>query len=223
MLRIFCLFGLDGNGSGFFWERFAKPEQVAAKHRQDPYSPGEQDHKKGGIHILSIMVFMTIVNGLCFWLLLPSAGLLAGPVEVVVNGDRYPSLQAYQESKKYSKHIILGAEAGSEADSLKAEALRLGVMYDPLKIKTITLVSTGEALAIQRLVDLGVEKPMGQVVTDFHQNWDQATPNFTLAPEELEARLKSLVEGRKEPVLLMSGPNKLRVMSLKHEGSKQSP
>ncbi|MBI4309723.1 MAG: hypothetical protein HY591_05280 [Candidatus Omnitrophica bacterium] len=62
---------------------------------------------------------------------------------------------------------------------------------------------------------ISYEHALKRVAVDFKQDWDNPMPKFTIDPYELGDRLGALVDGRKEPVLVISDSKKLRVMALK--------
>ena len=135
---------------------------------------------------------MSFFPFICFLLFMSTAPCAASEIEIFINGVRYPSIEAYRASKE-------------------PKAQEKVVRIDPIKGETIT-----EAAAKQwRLV--GVEHAVGRVMVDFTQNWNDPLPKFKIEPRELEDRIKSLVDGRKAPVLIVSQDHKLRVMELKRE------
>ena len=112
----------------------------------------------------------------------PSAG--GGPIEVYVNGARYDSVEDYK-------------------------ALRKSPQDDVAKVKARTIVLAPD---VSRALDkISVEPAIGRVMADFKQNWDDPAPKFTISTAELEDRIRALVADRKEPVLLISQPQKLTV------------
>lgn len=73
---------------------------------------------------------------------------------------------------------------------------------------------------------ISLEYAIGRVMADFDQNWDNPVPKFTISTAQLEERLRALVADRTEPVLLILGPQKLRVAAytdLAQEETQESP
>jgi hypothetical protein len=61
------------------------------------------------------------------------------------------------------------------------------------------------------LDNISLEYAIGRVMADFDQNWEDPVPKFTISAAQLEDCLRALVADRPEPVLLILGPQKLRV------------
>lgn len=72
---------------------------------------------------------------------------------------------------------------------------------------------------ISKWDSIGYEHGMRMVLSDFRQDWDNPIPKFEVTAEDLEERIRALVEDRREPVLFISDSNKLRVMALKGDQS----
>ncbi len=111
----------------------------------------------------------------------------AGPVEIIVRGVRYDSIQDYKTN-------------ADKAKSVKSQIIDL---------------KPGEEKAIKQLQVAGYEHGMNTVMTDFTQNWDDPMPKFMLKRDELAERMRALAGDRTEPVLVIAEPKKLRVMALK--------
>ena len=78
----------------------------------------------------------------------------------------------------------------------------------------------------QALDDISLEYAIGRVMADFDQNWENPVPGFTISTAQLEDRLRALAADRKEPVLLILGPQKLRVAAYTdpaQERAQESP
>ncbi len=76
------------------------------------------------------------------------------------------------------------------------------------------------------LDNISLEYAIGRVMADFDQNWENPVPKFTISAAQLEDRLRALVADRSEPVLLIAGPQKLRVAAYTgptQEGTQESP
>ncbi len=69
---------------------------------------------------------------------------------------------------------------------------------------------------------ISLEYAIGRVMADFDQNWENPVPKFTISSAQLEDRLRALVADRPEPVLLISGPQKLRVAAYT-DAAQESP
>jgi len=69
------------------------------------------------------------------------------------------------------------------------------------------------------LDDISLEYAIGRVMADFDQNWENPVPKFTISTAQLEDRLRALVADHRQPVLLIAGPQKLRVAA--YTGSTQ--
>lgn len=135
------------------------------------------------------------------------------PVEIFVGGVEYPSMEAYKQSHIEVKSIR-GAASVADEDFLRAQAAKLGIDFDPQKVKTVTLapaISTQTAKALQAI---SYEHGVGAVQADFQQNWDDPAPKFTVHADELEQRLKAVAGDRKGPILIVSDNDKLRVVGL---------
>ncbi len=94
------------------------------------------------------------------------------------------------------------------------EAYHRSQVQGQIKDKDHPLISTQTA---GQLKSVGIEQGVGKVIVDFTQDWQNPMPKFVIAPHELEEHIKALVDGRKEPVLIVTGDNKLRVMGLKSD------
>ena len=138
------------------------------------------------------MSFTNTVKLFCLLFLWPALVWARTPVEVVINGTDYPSFEAYQAAKEHSRNAQKPDPAGHEKAA----------------------VPVAEAIGIKRLQAAGYEHGVKRVMTDFKQNWDNPAPKWIISPSELEERLGALVDGRKEPVLVVSESNKLRVTAL---------
>lgn len=139
---------------------------------------------------------MKIVNLL--WVLpvvLLGGRISAAPIEVIVNGVSYDSLEAYRTSK---------------IGPLKAKPAA-AVMGPAPETKPSTPISGPTA---DKLDKIGYEKGVTKVIVDFRQDWNNPVPKFYVTNKDLEERLKALIEGREEPVMVVSGARKLRVMEL---------
>ncbi len=76
------------------------------------------------------------------------------------------------------------------------------------------------------LDDISLEYAIGRVMADFDQNWEDPVPKFTISTAQLEDRLRALVADRPELVLLIAGPQKLRVAAYTgptQEETQESP
>lgn len=116
----------------------------------------------------------------------------AKEIEVIVGGKSYYSVDSYKATQR---NKVTPQEAVSpEVVPEKA---------DPMTIK-----------AMKELSSISSEDSVGRVRADFDQNWDNPSPKFKIASEELQQRLESIADDRKEPVLVVSENGKLRVMLL---------
>ena len=140
----------------------------------------------------------------------------ASPVEILIGGKAYSSLQEYRASKIKKSIIIQGPVSDQDEQLQRAQSAQLGIAYDPKKVKTISIVSKAEQLAKDKLKAGGIESKIGRVTADFEQNWDHPSPKFTITTKELEGRLKAELGGRSEPIILLSDYNKLRIMALEY-------
>ena len=92
-----------------------------------------------------------------------------------------------------------------------------GVWYESIEAyKASAIVSLRKTPLLtsqtrQALDNISLEYAIGRVMADFDQNWENPVPKFTISTAELEDRLRALVADRPEPVLLIAGPQKLRV------------
>ena len=134
-----------------------------------------------------------------FWAVLI---LLAFPnpvfaIEIVVNGTSYTSIEAYKASKN-----------GLPKAELKP--------YKPATAKTIELTPPApiSKSTAKTWKTIGYENSVKRVVADFEQNWDNPMPKFRIASDELEDRFKALLDGRTQPLMVVSEANKLRIMEL---------
>ena len=151
---------------------------------------------------------------LCLWLMFFSAvPVLAKPVEILINGVEYPSIEAYKASKAQVRNIQ-GPASAQDEDFLRAKSKELGLDFDPKKVKTVTLKPEISPKVAAELKAVSYEGGVGQVKADFEQDWDNPMPKFTIDPYELGDRLGALVDSRKEPVLIISDSKKLRVMAV---------
>ena len=66
----------------------------------------------------------------------------------------------------------------------------------------------------KQLRAVSYEQGVNKVAVDFNQDLDKRDAQLPVPTSELENRLGALADGRKEPVLVVSDPKKLRVMSL---------
>lgn len=126
----------------------------------------------------------------------PGGYAAADKIEVFTNGGYYPSIEAYKASKE-----------PKSADVLKERV--------PSSVQKITQVISDATAKEWKMV--GIEHGVGQVVVDFNQDWENPVPKFKIEPRDLQGRMESLLDGRKAPVLVVAGDNKLRVMELKRE------
>jgi hypothetical protein len=160
------------------------------------------------------MIFMKIVNAL--WVLLlwvPLAWASPNPsVEIIIGGVHYASLQDYKDSLKHPQRFK-GAASKEDEAFLRTETKRLGIGFDPKKVRTINLAPISQQ-TINRLESISYEHGVGRVMTDFQQNWDNPVPKFVIKDKDLEQRLEALADGRKEPVLIVSQAHKVRIVAL---------
>ncbi len=112
--------------------------------------------------------------------------LWAKPIEIYVNGARYESVDDYKAHTDYKAHAIVSLRETPPLAGLTPQ--------------------TRHALD-----NISLEYAIGRVMADFGQNWENPVPKFTISAVQLEDRLRALVADRPEPVLLISGPKKLRV------------
>ena len=149
------------------------------------------------------MIFMKSVNLLCLFCLVAAPAGAAKPVEVIIRGVRYASLEAYRAAAEN-----------------KAEPMHKTVFIDDKGAKTVTLTPISEQTE-KRLQKVGYEHSLSHMVVDFKQNWDDPMPKFAISPAELEERMRAVAGDRTEPVLIISDSNKLRVMALGKEKGLQ--
>lgn len=116
----------------------------------------------------------------------------AKEIEVIVGGKSYYSVDSYKATQrnKVTPQEAVSPEVVPEKS-------------DPMTIK-----------AMKELSSISSEDSVGRVRADFDQNWDNPSPKFKIASEELQQRLESIADDRKEPVLVVSENGKLRVMLL---------
>lgn len=95
-----------------------------------------------------------------------------------------------------------------------------GVRYESIDAyKAHTMVSLRKTPPLAGLTpqtrhtldNISLEYAIGRVMADFDQNWENPVPKFTISAAQLEERLRALVADRPEPILLILGPQKLRV------------
>ncbi len=92
-----------------------------------------------------------------------------------------------------------------------------GVRYESIEAyKAHAAVSSREIPVLtpqtrRTLDNISLEYAIGRVMADFDQSWESPVPQFTISSAELEDRLRALVADRPGPVLLIAGPQKLRV------------
>ncbi len=91
-----------------------------------------------------------------------------------------------------------------------------GTRYDSMEAYKALKKSPQDDVASETKVPaalegISLEQAIGRVMADFKQNWDDPTPKFTISTLELEDRIRALAADRKEPVLLISKPQKLTV------------
>ncbi len=110
-----------------------------------------------------------------------------------------------------------------------------GARYESIdSYKARTIVSLRETPPLAGLTpqtrhaldNISLEYAIGRVMADFDQNWENPVPKFTISAAQLEDRLRALVADRSEPVLLIAGPQKLRVAAYTgptQEGTQESP
>ena len=147
------------------------------------------------------MMSMKIVNLylLCFLFLPFAIAETESSVEIYVKGVRYHSIEEYRYSKTQKQSGLAKSVQPSK----------------PREIVVKPNASTGT----KQWEVIGYEHAIGRVMADFTQNWDNPHPKFNISSQDVENRLKALLDGRREPVLIVSGDKKLRVMSFK-EGMK---
>lgn len=119
----------------------------------------------------------------------------AKEIEVIVGGKSYYSVDSYKATQR--NKVTPQEAVPPEVVPEKA---------DPMTIK-----------AMKELSSISSEDSVGRVRADFDQNWDNPSPKFKIASEELQQRLESIADNRKEPVLVVSENGKLRVMLLNEE------
>ena len=173
--------GIRGRGTRIF-ECFADPGNIAEEKPCRRNDPEGKYGDIGSVHTLKYKAFMRSMAIFLFLFCAAAPARADGSVEIIVNGVRYQSIDAYKALKKGGPHtIVLPQKPAVDPETSRA-------------LDTISL-----------------EHGIGRVMADFNQNWDDPMPKFTISPTELEDHIRSLVEGRKGPVLLIAEPGKLKV------------
>jgi len=166
------------------------------------------------------MVFVFCVMAFPVW-----AG---NDVEIYAGGNRYDSIKSYKiirdaEAKKEEKAATIKEEiklSPEQASQLQVEAKIQGVEVDPQKIKTIAIKPQLSEETADKLAAISANGDLPNVVADFEQGWDNPQPHNTVSADQLGEKIRAAVGDRKEPVLLISDPKKMRIMALSPQEAK---
>ena len=74
----------------------------------------------------------------------------------------------------------------------------------------------------QKLDRISYDKDVHHTVVDFQQNWQNPKPRFVMDAQEVAEALEKTMEGQSGAMLLISDPQKMRIMSLQVKEDRQS-
>ncbi len=158
------------------------------------------------------MSFIIVLSLLCLANMAQAAS-----VEIIANGKKYASLEEY---KQKSHAGLEPAESTSqEMEDITKTASQMGIAVNPSQVKTFVLAPKvpkvqGLSPEIQNKINqINVDGNLGRIVADFTQTWDKPQAVFNIDEQDLPNRLEALAEGRTQPVLVISKPHHMRVMS----------
>jgi len=148
-------------------------------------------------------------------------------IEIYVNGHKYDSMQAYMASKKpaVAKTPLTQVSLDhQQEDYIRREAQKLGVNVDFSKVKTFQVNQKNSSnQALHQLYILSVENGMAGALHNFYQ--PQGQPDFQMtrpiSPEQLQEAIARAVATSKAPKFLISGPGKVRILTMTEQGAEK--
>lgn len=139
--------------------------------------------KLGNIHKALLLILFFLIS-----IVFPSHAA----IEIYAGGKRFDSFEDYQASRQNNlpDHMKL---SGPIRDSRQAPFISREVR--------------------QKLEKISYNSGVHHVIVDFQQNWQNPKPRFIMDDQELQDVLQETIEGQQGPVLLISDPKKMRIMS----------
>ncbi len=120
-------------------------------------------------------------------------------IEIYAAGKHFDSFEDYQKSRQKGNMKLTGP----------IEERR----HAPLIPKQVR----------QKLEKVSYNGGVYHVVVDFGQNWQNSKPRFILDADELGQAVRETMADRQEPMLLISDPQKMRMMSYQNTQDGQNP
>jgi hypothetical protein len=133
---------------------------------------------------MPIIMFILLCVGLAY---------PAGAVEVYSGGRHFDSFEDYQKINQKPSGMPLTTVA---------------VPIPPAKPK-IPALSADE----QRMDKMSYNHGVSHVVVGFEQSWENSKPRFIVGTKELEHVIEETMKKQHEPALLVSDPQKLRILT----------
>ena len=126
-------------------------------------------------------------------LLFFNTGFSHAAIEVFSAGKYFPSFEEYKQDhqNKASQQIKL-----------------TGPITEPRQVPLI-------AKKVRAEIDkISYDKKVDQVVVDFQKNRENPKPRFIMDDQELEDSIREAMEKQQDPVLVISDPGKMRILSV---------
>ncbi len=114
-----------------------------------------------------------------------------------------------------SAHAVEIYSAGRHFESIE-EYRQMNEPVVPVKVEA-SLPKTQEVSVLspseQKMQKLSYNQGVSHVVVNFEQNWKNPKPRFVAGAQELEQVIKEAMKDRQEATLIVSDPQKLRILS----------
>ncbi len=139
--------------------------------------------KLGNIHKVLLLILFFLIS-----IVFPSHAA----IEIYAGGKHFDSFEDYQASHRSNllDHMKL---SGPIQESRQAPFISREVR--------------------RKLDKISYNSGVYHVIVDFQQNWQNPKPRFIMDAQELQDVLQETIEGQQGPVLLISDPKKMRIMS----------
>ena len=133
---------------------------------------------------------------LAICVLLPWTPGAAADIEVYSAGKHFNSFEDYRKNRH---------------DTLPKDMKLSGPMPEPRQAPLIS------KLVQEKLSKISFNSNIHHVVVDFQQNWQNSKPRFIVDADELEGAIRETLGEHQEPALLISDPQKVRILSYSPE------
>ncbi len=120
-------------------------------------------------------------------------------IEIYAAGKRFDSFEDYQKGRQNGNMKLTGPIEEKRHAPLISPQVR------------------------QKLEKVSYNGGVYHVVVDFEQNWQNPKPRFILDANELGQAIRETMAGQQKPVLLISNPQKIRMMSYQNTQDGQKP